>query len=405
MRSSSGSVLLMALITSAILYLVAVTLLLLTMTEVQISDFESRSTQALYAAESSVTLGLSYLRREHNYRATASDTMMIGGNPALLSVEFQPGVFDNVTALYHLTLQGSGAVPGPQVSTARRVEQDIVIKPFVLFAEDSVTVGDNCRITGNVHGNGPVTLGTESAVEGNVSSAVLVAAADDAVDAADLVSDGRLNAHEPELMVPALDFALYYPTYRFHGEDGIAQPLTVDRVALSDDGPDEAPEAEIIVYSGIPTSDNPAKIFYPQAPLQGPLTAIDLDGTLVIPHDYGASAFSMTGLIRITPEENLPAIISAHDIELTLMNGEWLKKFANSLKKNAISGLMYSCCDITLSGKDTTEKLISGSVIGRTIALSTDMIFRIDYDTALLAAPPPGLDFLESGAWRESFSP
>ncbi len=101
MRSSSGSVLLMALITSAILYLVAVTLLLLTMTEVQISDFESRSTQALYAAESSVTLGLSYLRQEHNYRATASDTMMIGP-PSRQVDRFQRHRFRNRGAVNEL---------------------------------------------------------------------------------------------------------------------------------------------------------------------------------------------------------------------------------------------------------------------------------------------------------------
>ena len=405
MHSSSGSVLLMALITSAILYLVAVTLLLLTMTEVHISDFESRSTQALYAAESSVTLGLSHVRREHNYRATTSDTMMIGGNPALLSVQFQPRVFDNITALYHVTLQGSGAVPGPQVSTARRVEQDIVIKPFVLLARNSVTIGDNCRVTGNVHGNGPVTLGTQSTVKGNVSSAVSVAAADSAVDVVDLVSDGRVNGHEPELAVPVLDFDQYYPTYWFHGEQGTAQLLTSDRVALSDDGSDKAPESEIIVYSGIPTSDNPAKIFFPEEPLQGPLTAIDLDGTLVIPNNYSASALSMTGLIRITPVENLPAIISAKDIDLTLMNGEWLKKFANSLKKNDISGLIYSYHDVVLQGQNTTGQLITGSIIGVTVSVRTDMLFQLEYDKALLAAPPPGIDFFEFGEWRESFSP
>ncbi len=408
MHSSSGSVLLMALITCTILYLVAATLLLLTMTEVQISDFESRSTQAFYAAESSVTLGLSHLRQEHNYRTTSSDTMMLGGNPALLSVSFEPQIFDNTTSLYHLTLRGTGAVSGPQTSTVRHIEQNIVIKPFALLANNTVTIGDNCRIMGNVHGNGPVTLGAKSRVNGNVSSSELIATTDVAVEVVDLVSDGRVSEHEPALLVPVLDFSQYYPTYWFHGEQGTAQPLTSDKVTLMAVGPDEPPAPEIIVYSGMPTSENPARIFYPTEPLQGPLTAIDLDGTLVIPSDYKDSSLLMTGPVRITPVENLPAIISARDIKLTLMNGEGLKKYAKSLKKTHITGLIYSCCDVLLRGPDLTGQIITGSVVGSTITLTTTtetIMFQVTYDPTLLSSSPPGIDFLEPGEWREPFSP
>jgi type II secretory pathway component PulK len=87
MTNSSGVVLLMVLILSAIMYLIASTLLLITMTEIHISDFEQRSTQAFYAAESSVTLGLSKLRENPDYRHKNDlyDTS-IGGNPGYFIV-------------------------------------------------------------------------------------------------------------------------------------------------------------------------------------------------------------------------------------------------------------------------------------------------------------------------------
>jgi hypothetical protein len=406
--ASSGSALLMAVVTSAILYLAAATLLLLTMTEMQIADFESRSVQAFYAAESSVTLGLARLRQEPHYRAVASETMMVGGAPALLTVSVAPQVFDNTPALYHLTLRGVGAVPGPQAATIRRVERHVVIKPFALLAREAVTIGEYCRITGNVHGNGPVLLAPTSRVSGNVSSSVSVAATDPAITVTTLIADGQAQPQEPAITIPNLDVARYYPTYWYQGMQGQAQPLTVDALALSADGADEPPAPHILVYSGIPTPDNPARIFYPDHPLEGPLTAIDLDGTLVIPPQYAASTLTMTGPLRITPVANLPAIISARDIDLTIMNGEDLRRYASSLKKTRITGLIYGSGQIILRGQATVGQEIVGSVVGATIVLDTapgTAQFQATYDAALLTAPPPGLDFLELGDWREVFGP
>lgn len=394
----------MALITSAILYLVAAALLLLTATEVQIADFDSRSMQALYAAESSVTLGVSRLRHNSNFRTTTNEAIMIDRRPVLLTVSFTPQVFDNVTSLYRLSLRGTGAVTGTEVSTVRHVEQQVTLKPFVLLARNRLTIGDNCRVTGNVHANGPVLLGPASHIEGNVSSAVSVAVTDAGVDAASVVSDGDVAEQEPVLTVPALDLTQYYPTYWYDGKPGTAQPLTSDTIPLQGAAPGQFPADEIVVYSGIATPENPAGVFYPETPLTDPLAAIDLHGTLIIPPNYGAASLQMSGPIRITPFGSFPAIISANPIDLTLMSGQSLKQYAKTLNDSHIAGLLYCDGDVTIAGRNTGGEFVTGAIIGSSLSISTDIIFRLAYEPALFRSPPPGIEFIEFGEWREPFS-
>jgi hypothetical protein len=174
MHSSSGSVLLMVLIMSAILYLVAATLLFLTMTEVHLADFEQRSTQAFFVAESSIARGISKLRQNPDDRTTTTDTMSIGGNVGSLNVQFHRKIFDNTTSLYQLILEGTGSVTGSHAAANRIVRRDVIVKPFAVFAQNNVLLSGGCQIIGNVHGNGSVILWPDSRITGDVTSSVSV---------------------------------------------------------------------------------------------------------------------------------------------------------------------------------------------------------------------------------------
>ena len=121
---SAGVVLFMVLIVSTIMFLLVGTLLIITMTEVHLANFEQRSTQAFYAAESGLTLGVSKLRENYYYRTVINDTLAIGGNTALLTVEFH----HRPNSLYHLILQGQGTVPGLHAATRRTVTRQVVLK-------------------------------------------------------------------------------------------------------------------------------------------------------------------------------------------------------------------------------------------------------------------------------------
>jgi hypothetical protein len=390
----------MVLIMTAILYLVAATLLLLTMTEVHLSDFELRSTQALYAAESSVTLGVSRLRREPHYRSTTSDTFMVGNNPAMMTVDFQRNLFHNTTSLYHLTLKGTGVVPGWHASTARKIKQDVIVKPFALFAQNSVFISQNCHVIGDVHANGPVILESGSKVTGNVTSAALVQDQDDQT-----IVSGKTSFPEPNLTVPELDLLTYYPKYWYQGTQYEAQPLNHDTILLSQEGPNPAPFEKIEVYSGYWLApDNPAGVFYLNEPLEGPIMALDLEGTLIIPPDFADAAFAFTGPASITPVDNFPAIVSAKPIDITFMDGADLRQYSNSIPTTHLQGLVYGESNILIRGNGTTGRVMTGSLVGTTITLETDLMLRIKYDNALLESPPPGIDFLELGAWQEAFA-
>lgn len=403
---SSGSVLLMVIITSAILYLVAATLLLLTMTEVHISDYELRSAQALSIAESSITLGLAELRANPDYRTTTSELTTVGQHLGLMNVQYHRRIFHNATSLYHLRLEGTGSIEGLYAATQRVVEQDIHIKPFAIFARNSVTIEDGCKVIGHVHSNGPMILEEGSHVEGNISSSVFVDVPDEAV------SSGSISEHEPALAVPELDFSQYHLFYRYQGKQYTAGELAHDTVTLSAAEDNLPPFETLDLYSGYapasydpddPTA-NPAGIFYTETPLSGEHTALDLEGTLVIPSSYSGETFSFTGPVRITPIGNLPAVISTKDIDVTVQDAEELKNYTTSLKHTHIAGLVYSQGDILMTGDGTTGTVLTGSLLGSKVRLNTNLMLHVEYDNVLFASPPPSIDFIELGAWREPFS-
>ena len=103
-------------------------------------------------------------------------------------------------------------------------------------------------------------------------------------------------------------------------------------------------------------------------------------------------------------KSDITVIIPAYNEEegiLDLIEG--LKKYANSLKKNRINGLVYSDNGISIDGQGTTGIVLHGSVLGANISLATNLVLDVKYDHALLASPPPGIDFFELKEWREIF--
>jgi len=385
MNNSSGTVLLMVLILSAIMYLIAGTLLLVTMTEVHLADFEQRSTQAFYAAESSVTLGLAKLRTDPDYRTDASDTTSIGANTGLLNAQFYDGTNDGnghfrkslAPSLYRLVIRGTGSVPGLDAAARRTVEREVVLKPFALFAQATLTLAGGCTIKGNVHGNVAVTIEIGSTVTGDVTSQ---------------------SSSEPPITLPGSPISLYFPKYWYNGAEYDAQPLTHDTVTLSPAGGVDPPAPAIEVYSGFPTSDNPAGVFYPDSEISGSLVALQVQGTVIIPSPQN---LSLTGAVTITPVANFPALIGATDLTLMLMGN--LEIFSASLEKSRIQGLIYAKGDLAITGNDAPGEMITGSILGRNIMITGNPIIQVKYDPAVMSNPPPGIDLIELGEWREVF--
>lgn len=396
---SSGAVLLMVLVLSAIMYLIASTLLLITMSEVHISDFEQRSIQALYAADSSATLGLSKLQQDPNYRTTTSDSFLIGGNTVLLNVRFYDGTNDGngyflgslEPSLYRLVLRGKGTVPGLHAAAKRTVERNVVLKPFALFAGNNVKLSGGADITGNIHGNNVVTIGLNSHVTGNVTSNRLVFQQGTVTD--------TVSSLEPAISFPMLQGDQYFPKYRYEGAEYEVQPLIHDTVELLPAGKTEPPAPSIEVYSGFPTTDNPAGFFYLNTDLPSDtLTAILVTGTVIIP---SSGTLTLDGIVRITPVANFPALISAKNLRITFIGN--LEKFSKGLKKSHILGMIYVWGNVSFTGNNLTENILRGSILGWDITVSGNPIFPIEYDPAIFSAPPPGIHFIEFGEWRERF--
>ncbi len=391
----------MVLVLSAIMYLIAATLLLITMTEVHIADFEQRSTQAFYAAESSVTLGLAKLRTNTDYRTNSSEMISIGGNTGLLNVQFYDGTNDGnghfrkslSPSLYRLVLRGKGTVPGLNAAAKRTVERDVVVKPFALFAQNNLTLTGGCTISGNIHGNSTVRIDIGSTVTGNATS-------NGTIINNGIITDTE-SSLEPKIELPAFPITSYFPKYQYNGAEYEAKPLTHDTVTLSPAGGIDPPASSLELYSGFPTSDNPAGVFYPDSEITGTLTALQVEGTVIIPTAYPKSIVSINGAVTITPVDNFPALISMKNLNVILIGN--LENFSNSLKKSRIQGLIYIQDDVSFFGNDIVGEVINGSIFGRNITITGNPMFQVTYDPAVISDPPPGIDLFELGEWREVF--
>jgi hypothetical protein len=384
---AAGVVLFMVLILSTMMFLLVSTLLIITMTEVHLAKFEQRSTQAFYAAESGITLGVSKLRENYYHRTVINDTLAIGGDTSLLTVEFQ----NRPNSLYHLVLQGQGSVPGVQAAVRRTVTRQVVLKPFILFARDTLKMSSGIGITGNVHGNSTVTMGAGTTIDGDLTSTIPV-----------IDNGGTVNGQiqlEPEIPFPELSLELYYPTYRYNGGEYTAKPLVHDIIPLSAVDDLEPPAPVLHMYSGFPDAENPAGVFYPASSISGELVALQVDGTVVLPTP---GSLALNGIVHITPVDNFPALISAKDLNLNLIGN--LDRFSpESLEQSQIQGVVYVSGALTLTGNNTGGELVNGSLLGHTLRITGLPFVRMRYDPTLFSDPPPGIDFLELGPWREVF--
>ena len=135
------------------------------------------------------------------------------------------------------------------------------------------------------------------------------------------------------------------------------------------------------------------------ANVNGRRRTLQVVGTVILP---STGALSINGLGNITPVDNFPALVSAGNLNLTLVGN--LEAFSpDHLKKSRIYGLLYVQGNISLTGNNTTGEVLTGSLLGYNITLTGNPIFQLIYDPSLFSDPPPGIDFLELGQWREVF--
>ena len=402
--SCSGTALFTVLLLSVLMYFIATTMLIFTMREIRRTDRMHRSHQAFYAAESAISMGISKLRDDSNYRQkNDSEYISIGKNPATLTVQTYDGIDDEAgyyrsslpASLYLRVLRGIGLVSGAQMVVKRIVEREIVVKPFVLFAHQNLTVRGRCTIDGkhygNLHGNHTVTIGKNVSVkDADVTSHTTVS-----------VKGTSSPGTEPEIAFPEFSFDHYFPQYTYNGEIYDAEPLTLSSVIelVADDEEVELPGSQIKIYKGKPdSSTNPAGVFYLDSIDESSetLTVIEVEGTVII---RSSGSLTMRGVITITPVENFPALISEKSLSLTLLGN--LDRFSAGIPENRIHGLIYSSGNISLTGENTTGEIISGSIWGRNITIQGNPVFKMVYDPALMSDSPPGIELIEQGAWKE----
>lgn len=409
LHTNSGVVLFMVLILTVIMFLVAGALLIITMTEIRLSDFEYRSTQAFYAAESAIALGIARLRQNSEYRGDYAPIYYnIGRNPGELEITTR----ERPPARYHFLLCGTGRIPGWQAAATRTVEREVTMKPFVIFAEQQLTLTGQCNIAGHVHGNTAVTVGPSVTINGNVTSSATPVLNQGTIGGEHISSEFDLL--EPEIGFPELIMTTYNWTYPCVGTEGEvetceAKPLIHDTLLLDlDDDPETPAEAVELFSSEVTSTKNPARIFYVTTEIpKDTLTAFNVTGTVVIPPTYPLDTVFVHGSIYIEPsnvsEHPLPALISAKDLDISLRGD--LAEMSESIAGNHIQGLVYVQGDITISSL-TSGEIITGSLFGRNITMSGNPVspMHISYDPRILSAPPPGFDLIEPGAWREPFS-
>ncbi|MCP4400326.1 MAG: hypothetical protein GY801_23840 [bacterium] len=409
-RSSSGAVLIVVLVLSAIIYLAVSTVLLMTMTEIHLSDFERRSIRAFYLAESAIALGVARLRSDPANLALFSDT--VPGKFDSFNITFTPKPYDDHESRYNLRLEGQGVISGPTASAKRRVLREIMLKPFTLFAREQVDLQNLCRITGNIHGNARVDIGAGVEVEGYVSSHTEFAISEDAV-----LPEDEEPALEPEIDFPAIAPDRYWPKYLYKGQVYEAQALSLTTsIDLSSEEESSEPPAKILnVYRGQADLDkNPAGVFILNAEIDDEtnetLSVIDVQGgSVLLP---ASVPFRLRGIVHITPVENFPALLKlgAEETSFSLISFVTLEDFldvgnseiAKLPKENSIEGLLYSLGTIMLTA-DSGSITIHGSIWANNIILKGNATCAVDFAPELLTNPPPGLNVVDYGEWRELF--
>lgn len=409
-RSSSGAVLIIVLILSAIIYLAVSTLLLMTMTEIHLSGFEQRSMRAFYLAETAITMGVSRLRTNPDNLTLLS--ALVPGRLDSFNVTFTPKLYDDHESHYNLVLEGEGVISGPTASAKRRVIREIMLKPFTLFAREEIRLQNLCRISGNIHANQKVDVGAQVEVDGQISSHTEFSISEDAV-----IPEEEDPALEPEIVFPLIPADLYWPKYFYQGQLYEAQALSLTTsITLSSDGlGSEAPSEFLNVYRGEADRDtNPAGVFFLNAGIDDEtdetLSVIDVQGgSILLPSSV---PFRVKGLVRISPLENFPALLKfgTEETSFKLISFTDLEDFldisnpevARLPKANSIEGLLYSSGTISLTA-DSGSVTVAGSIWANNIILKGNATCTVDFAPGLMTNPPPGLKVVDYFEWRELF--
>ncbi len=423
-NNDSGAALIMVVVLSAIIYLAITLLLLLTSTETQVSFFEQRSMQAFYAAESALTLGIANLRANNgqplkitNELVTFADELIAFSSEALPPTQ--------TGALYHHSAFGGALISGATGATRRGVAQDVIIKPFTLFASERLSLAGGVKIVGhtadiasNIHGGQHVRLTPGVSVAGNVTSGANIECQNRII-----APEGKITCPanpitgivqiETDITFPQMSSKVYAPQYMFHGKLYDAEALgSPNIVALVPKGEVEPPARAIHLYVRRPDpTKNPAGIFYADTIINddasNTLTNLDIEGTLLL---QGAGDWKIKGIVKISAVENFPALLSFSSASclLTYIPFEsiepYLPEEGNGRDMNTtnhISGLIYSQGDVTLNSHGVDGEFIHGSVFAKNIEISGEIQFVIRYDLRVLTDSPPGLHLVETLNWRE----
>lgn len=416
----TGSALIMVIVLSAIIYLTVTLLLLMTTVETRVSYSEQRSMQALFGAESFLTLGVADGRALNGeWRNSVSEQITFGDELTIFYTRVagsDKGDTPQKRSLYCGEHRGTAAVYGPNGLTKRQIWENVRIKPFALFAEQEVSllsgvkiVGDSNDIKANVHGNTRAYLASGVSVEGNVTSNGQIKCAMSA-ECPKNSATGKIQ-EDCRLSFPKIAERLYYPKYMYQGKVYEAEPLgTPKSIPLTSKDEKEQPPAQAIhIYEERPSKANPAGVFFADAPINdevsNTLTNFDIEGTLIL---RGAGNWNIKGIVKITAVEQFPAILKFSDapLSLTYIPFSTIQPFLSEggggmNQANQISGLIYSTGDVTLASNGAGGELVKGSVFARNITISGDPQFLLGYNLRLLTDSPPGLQLVERFNWRE----
>ena len=422
-NEDSGSALIMVVVLSAVIYLAVTLLLLMTTVETHVSYSEQRSMQALFGAESFLTLGVADGRAFNGeWRDSVHEEITFGDELTIFYTRVAGN--DNVAAhqkrsLYCGEHRGTAAVSGPNGLTKRQIWESVRIKPFALFAEQGVSLGAGVKIVGhsndikaNVHGNTRMRLASGVSVEGNVTSNGVIECAMSAACPENPVT-GKIQG-DCSLSFPRIAERLYYPKYLYQGTVYEAEPLgQPTEIRLVPQDKLEPPAQEIHLYVKRPSSDkNPAGVFFADATINdevsNTLTNFDIEGTLIL---RGAGNWHIKGIVKIAAVEQFPAILKFSDepLSLTYIPFATIQPFLSQggggmNQTNHVSGLIYSTGDVTLASNGAGGELVHGSVFARNITISGDPQFPqflLRYNLRLLTDSPPGLQLVERFNWRE----
>lgn len=403
---SAGSALISVVILSAIVYLAIVALLILAATETQIAYYEQRTMQAFYGAESALTLGIADLRGYNGEKVSVfNEAVIIGGEPATFSshLEKPKKKETGVESLYHHSLVGTATRTGPNGATTRAVQQDIVIKPFALFASKSLQLRGGCAIAGHAHGNDSVSLDAGALIDGNLTSSAGAPAFSEQVT-------GKAQGEE-EMRLPIIPLRAYYPKYIYKGEVFEAEPLalpeTIPLIAKDDAQP---PAAELRLYAQTPSVKNPAGVFYVSSEINsdasGALVALAIQGTLLLEHPA-----KLRGIVQISAVDNFPALVnfSENPLEITVIPPELITPFmdltvgsSRALPDDSlIQGLIYSSGDVAITAEGVSGTALKGGIFAKNITLTGNPTLKMEYNLRVLTNSPPGLQLVERSEWRE----